>query len=49
VLAGDAPSSPGVFLYFPSRAQVMPKLRAFIDHVRSYAEAVLLNPANKQK
>jgi DNA-binding transcriptional LysR family regulator len=35
VLATHAPSSAGVFLYFPSRAQVMPKLRAFIDHVNS--------------
>jgi DNA-binding transcriptional LysR family regulator len=26
---------PGVFLYYPSRHQMMPKLRAFIDHVRS--------------
>jgi DNA-binding transcriptional LysR family regulator len=47
VLADDAPSSPGLFLYFPSRMQVMPKLRAFIDHVKSYAESVLLNPARK--
>jgi DNA-binding transcriptional LysR family regulator len=36
VLATHAPSSAGVFLYFPSRAQVMPKLRAFIDHVTSH-------------
>jgi DNA-binding transcriptional LysR family regulator len=43
VLAEHAPSSPGVFLYFPSRAQVMPKLRAFIDHVSSYAAAILLH------
>lgn len=30
-----APEAPGVFLYFPSRRQMMPKLRAFIDHVKS--------------
>jgi DNA-binding transcriptional LysR family regulator len=47
VLADHAPSSPGLFLYFPSRTQVMPKLRAFVDHVKSYAAAVLLNPARK--
>ena len=35
VLAEHAPSTPGVFLYFPSRAQVLPKLRAFIDHVQA--------------
>ena len=43
VLADHAPSSPGLFLYFPSRAQVMPKLRVFIDHMKAYADAVLLN------
>ncbi len=44
VLTEYAPSSPGLFLYFPSRAQVMPKLRAFIEHVKAYAQAALLNP-----
>jgi len=34
-----APTAPGVFLYFPSRAQMMPKLRAFIDHVKSRSNA----------
>jgi DNA-binding transcriptional LysR family regulator len=33
-LEAYAPSSPGVFLYYPSRAQMLPKLRAFIDYVR---------------
>jgi DNA-binding transcriptional LysR family regulator len=47
VLGDHAPSSPGVFLYFPSRTQVLPKLRAFIDHAKSYAAAVLLRPAGK--
>jgi DNA-binding transcriptional LysR family regulator len=27
--------TPGVFLYYPSRRQVLPKLRAFIDHVKN--------------
>jgi DNA-binding transcriptional LysR family regulator len=35
VLADYASSTTGLFLYFPSRNQVMPKLRAFIDHVRA--------------
>ncbi len=35
VLVPFAPMSPGVFLYYPSRHQMMPKLRAFIDHVKS--------------
>ena len=34
VLERFAPTSPGVFLYYPSRQQMMPKLRAFIDHVK---------------
>jgi DNA-binding transcriptional LysR family regulator len=34
LLPAHAPSSPGLFLYFPSRMQVLPKLRAFIDHFR---------------
>jgi DNA-binding transcriptional LysR family regulator len=35
VLDRFAPMTPGVFLYYPGRHQVMPKLRAFIDHVKS--------------
>src|SRR5689334_11024064 len=27
-------TTPGVFLYHPGRRQVLPKLRAFIEHVR---------------
>jgi hypothetical protein len=29
-----AAKMPGVFLYHPGRHQVLPKLRAFIEHVR---------------
>ncbi|MBY3176941.1 LysR family transcriptional regulator [Rhizobium leguminosarum] len=39
VLEAFAPMTPGVFLYYPSRHQVMPKLRAFIDHVKGRADA----------
>jgi DNA-binding transcriptional LysR family regulator len=35
VLEAFAPLIPGVFLYYPDRRQMMPKLRAFIDHVKS--------------
>lgn len=35
VLEPFAPVIPGVFLYYPSRRQIMPKLRAFIDHVKN--------------
>jgi len=37
VLEPFAPMAPGVFLYYPSRHQMMPKLRAFVDHVTSRA------------
>lgn len=35
VLEPFAPTTPGVFLFYPSRHQMMPKLRAFIDHVKA--------------
>jgi len=37
VLEPFAPVIPGVFLYYPGRRQITPKLRAFIDHVKSHA------------
>ena len=37
VLASHASRSPGVFLYHSGRRQVLPKLRAFIDHVRRHS------------
>ncbi len=39
VLEPFAPTIPGVFLYYPDRRQIMPKLRAFIDHVKSRTAA----------
>ena len=36
VLTEYASATSGLFLYYPSRKQVMPKLRAFIDYVRDY-------------
>ena len=39
VLEPFAPINPGVYLYYPSRRQVLPKLRAFIDHMKSHADA----------
>jgi DNA-binding transcriptional LysR family regulator len=39
VLESFAPMVPGVFLYYPGRRQIMPKLRAFIDHVKSRSGA----------
>ncbi len=34
VLTPFAVTTPGVFLYYPGRRQVLPKLRAFIEHVK---------------
>jgi DNA-binding transcriptional LysR family regulator len=39
VLEPFAPTAPGVFLYYPGSRQMTPKLRAFIDHVKSRAKA----------
>jgi DNA-binding transcriptional LysR family regulator len=38
VLARFAAVTPGIFLYHPGRRQVLPKLRAFIEHVRYRGE-----------
>jgi DNA-binding transcriptional LysR family regulator len=38
VLEPFAPTAPGVFLYYPSRHQMTPKLRAFIDHAKSRSD-----------
>ena len=35
VLGSVAAATPGVFLYHPGKRQVLPKLRAFIDHMKS--------------
>jgi DNA-binding transcriptional LysR family regulator len=34
LLASFAITLPGVFLYYPGKRQVLPKLRAFIEHVK---------------
>jgi DNA-binding transcriptional LysR family regulator len=34
VLAPFAITGPGVFLYYPGKRQALPKLRAFIEHVK---------------
>ena len=38
VLESYAPIAPGVFLYYPGHRQILPKLRAFIDHVKGRTE-----------
>jgi len=48
VLERFAPMTPGVFLYHPGRRQVMPKLRAFIDHVKGHSARMSpILPAHK--
>lgn len=42
VLDAHVISSTGLFLYYPSRKQVMPKLRAFIDYVRNHLDVATL-------
>jgi DNA-binding transcriptional LysR family regulator len=39
VLEPFAPMAPGVFLYYPGGRQMTPKLRAFIDHVKSRSDS----------
>lgn len=34
VLTSFAVTTPGVFLYYPGKRQVLPKLRAFIEHIK---------------
>ncbi len=41
VLPDYGATSGGLFLYYPSRKQVMPKLRAFIDYVRAHLDLSL--------
>ena len=45
VLEPFAPLAPGVFLYYPGYRQMMPKLRAFIDHVKSRLGHVQQDPS----
>jgi DNA-binding transcriptional LysR family regulator len=37
VLDDRAVMTPGVFLYHPGKRQMLPKLRAFIDHIKAAA------------
>jgi len=41
VLQAVAPQAPGVFLYHPGQRQMLPKLRAFIDHIKAAANSSL--------
>ena len=48
VLKPFAPMAPGVFLYYPGRLQMMPKLRAFIDHLKSRSGATNKSQKNSR-
>ena len=41
VLEAFAPMWPGLFLYYPGHRQILPKLRAFIDHVKRLGRQAL--------
>jgi DNA-binding transcriptional LysR family regulator len=49
VLKPFAPTAPGVFLYYPGHRQILPKLRAFIDHVKSRSNAARLSRPAKRR
>jgi len=50
LLEGYLPSFPGFFLFFPSRKNLAPKLRALVDHVRlSQRLDVTPHPSGSQK
>ncbi|MCU0892067.1 MAG: LysR family transcriptional regulator [Sandarakinorhabdus sp.] len=49
VLDRLAPSSPGLFLHYPGHAQVLPKLRAFIDHVKAALASGMLDRLTRQR
>ncbi len=38
ILNQFAPTSAGFYLYYPNKAQVLPKLRVFIDHVKNFTK-----------
>ena len=40
LLAPFAPTTSGMFLYYPGHRQIMPKLRAFVDHVKNHSRAL---------
>jgi DNA-binding transcriptional LysR family regulator len=40
VLEAFAPFAPGVLLYYPDRRQMLPKLRAFVDHIKAELKQV---------
>ena len=46
VLADYLPPFPGLFLYFPNRRNMAPKLRALVDHVQRFRRELLKTSTN---
>jgi len=44
-----APTTPGMFLYYPGHRQILPKLRAFVDHVKGHSRAMRQGGAGARK
>jgi hypothetical protein len=40
LLTPFAVTTPGVFLYHPGKRQALPKLRAFIEHMKSRSDRI---------
>ncbi len=49
VLTPFAVTASGVFLYHPGRRQVLPKLRAFIEHVKHQGADAARDAANGRR
>lgn len=49
VLDTFAPTAPGMFLYYPSRHQMMPKLRALVDHVKGWTAGKKNTPPERRR
>jgi DNA-binding transcriptional LysR family regulator len=49
VLERFAPTVPGIFLFYPGHRQILPKLRAFIDHVKSRSAADKIRTGSDDK
>jgi DNA-binding transcriptional LysR family regulator len=49
VLETFAPTAPGMFLYYPSRHQMLPKLRALVDHVKGWTAGKTASPPERRR
>ncbi len=49
LLTPFAATTPGVFLYYPGKRQVLPKLRAFIEHMKSRSDCPAKTSSRKRR